>query len=493
MRSEAERRNRQGLDLVSQGNLGEALALFHAGVEADPTYPENHLDAGAALRLLARWEEAADAFRKALEIRPRWPGALYNLGMTLLDGGDVQGSIGALQDALELDPGFSLAHGGLGLGLMHRQDLESAKAAFEKALEIDPGLHLASHHLAMAHCLCQEEESAIAVYRESFRHETQGCRDCHLALGSIFLARGDYDEGWREYEWRWGCRGRIPSLDGFDIPVWDGSSLNGKSVLLWAEQGLGDILMFIRFAARVRELGAEVSVLSRPNLDRLLATCPGVDHVASRQEDLASVDFQVPLGSLPGLLGIGLDGVAAESRPYLTPPEPFRSDPFGPRRGGELRIGLVWAVEPGQPVWQKRSCPLPLFRILESVPGVELYSLQFGSRSAELRQPDAPRAVDLSAVLGDFANTAALIEWLDLIITVDTSMAHLAGANGRPVWTLIPQEADWRWLKSREDSPWYPTLRLFRQTEADRWEPVVEQVAAALRGFTPPRLPAGTP
>ncbi|HEX3131319.1 MAG TPA: tetratricopeptide repeat-containing glycosyltransferase family protein [Thermoanaerobaculia bacterium] len=477
----AELCNRQGLDLMSQGNLEEALNVFRAGIEADPGYPENHMDAGAVLRLLARGQEAAEAFRKTLALRPRWPGALYNLGVTLLENGDVKGSIVALEDALSLDSRFSLAHGGLGLSLLRQQDLQGAKAAFQQALEIDPGLHLASHHLGMVHWLCREEEAAISVYREGLRRSPAACCDCHLALSLALLARGEYDEGWREYEWRWPCLGETPHLDGFDIPVWDGSPLHGKSIVLWPEQGLGDILMFVRFAKQVHDRGGEVWVLSRPNLDRLLATCPGVAGVTSEPEHLRDMDFQIPLGSLPRVLGIGLDELAAEGRHYLAPPEPFDSDPFGARHGHALRVGLVWAVEQGQPGWEERSCPLPLFRALESVPGVELYSLQFGSRSVELRQPGAPRTADLSAVLGDFASTAALIEWLDLIITVDTSMAHLAGAIGRPVWTLLHSDADWRWLKGREDSPWYPTLRLFRQTRPGDWQSVMERVVSALR------------
>ena len=481
LRAEAE--GQLGRDLISQGRLEDAIAAFQRGIEADPTDPCSHLDLGAALRLTGRRQEAVSPLRTALTLQPAWPLAWYSLGGVLLELGDAPGAIAAFRKTVDLQPDWSLPYCGLGAALIARQELSDAQSVLERALELAPDWHGTTHLLAQVHCHRHEIEEAIAALRAGLRGNPAPCQECHVNLGFLLLTRGDYADGWQEYEWRWQCGGQTPVPAGCDKPVWDGSDLQGKTILLWAEQGLGDILQFVRFAQLVEERGGNVRLFSRPNLDRLLATCPGVERVASDLEALGDIDCHIPLASLPRVLGITLADLPATTVPYLTPPVRRSADPFGPRRGGELRVGIVWGVEPGHPNSEGRSCPLPLFRQLESVPGVELYSLQFGARAAELRQPDAPRAADLSAVLGDFADTAALVEHLDLIVTVDTSMAHLAGALGRRVWTLIPRDSDWRWLQNREDTPWYPTMRLFRQARTEGWEPVMERVATALHGL----------
>lgn len=476
--------SRRGLDLLSRGAAEEAITLFRQSLAMEPFDPAVHLDLGSALRSAGRQQEAADAFQKALDLRPDWPMALYNLGIARLDCGDVHGALAAFQKTIALQPDWSLGYGGLGVALWETGTWEPAKGFLEKALALDPSLHMARHYLGLAHAVGGDIDAVISTYRDGIRHDPSPCPECRALLGTWLLAVGDYAEGWREYEWRWAAGGVAPGLAGLSCPVWDGTPLEGRSILLWDEQGLGDMLQLIRFAPLVQERGGTVWVRCRPSLQRLFAACPGVSGVVPFQEDPGSFDAQLPIASLPRVLGIALDDLPAAPIPYLMPPPGLLGegdDPFGPRRGGELRVGIVWGVENGHPYWQGRSCPLPLFRCLEGIPGVELYSLQFGPRAAELRQPGAPRVADLSAVLGDFARTAAVVEHLDLVVTVDTSMAHLAGGLGKPVWTLIPYDADWRWLRGREDSPWYPTMRLFRQRERGKWAPVLERVAAALR------------
>lgn len=473
------RRNR-AWEQIREGRFDEAITALRHEVAEDPQSASRHVDLGAALRLAGRRDEALGAFREALGLEPESPAALYNLGSTLLDTGDLAGALAAYEKTLSLAPDWGLAQGGFGLALLGLSHLEKGMAALERAFALDPGVHAVSHVLGALQMDHERFGAALETYREALRHPGGDCQGCHLNLSLTLLKEGLYEEGWREYEWRWPVRGDTPRLTGLDVPVWDGAPLAGKTLAVWAEQGLGDILQFVRFTSRVAERGGTVHVLSRPRLDRLLATCPGVARVTSRTEELGDVDCQLPLASLPRLLDITLADLPASPMPYLTPPQPLERDPFGPRPHGRRRVGIVWAVEPGQPNWQQRSCPLPLFRALAGVPGVELYSLQFGSRSSELRRPDAPPAADLCAVLGDFARTAAVIEHLDLVVTVDTSMAHLAGATGRPVWTLLPRNCDWRWLQGREDTPWYPSMRLFRQAEPGAWEPVIERVAAAL-------------
>jgi Flp pilus assembly protein TadD len=475
----ADAEDQRGLALLAAGNLDEAIAAFRSGIALDPGFSNAHLDLGAALVLAGRRQEALPALQQALTLQPGWQPALYNLGTTLRDLGDIPRAITTFQEALALYPDWSVAHNQLGLTLLSKGETDEAQRCLERALALDPGLHSASHFLAGIHWHRGDAEAAMEVWRQGLAYAPL-CRDCHLCLGMALLARGRYTEGWEEYEWRWACGGEAPELSGLSQPVWDGCDLDGRGIVLVAEQGLGDILMFVRFAPLVAARGGVVQVLSRPSLDRLLATCPGVERAVSTEGELAECSFQIPLASLPRVLGIGLHDLPAAPIPYLTPPR-RRRDPLGPRRGGELRVGIVWGVEPGHPFHELRSCPLPQLRPLAEVPGVDLYSLQFGALAAGLRQPGAPRAADLSAVLGDFADTAAVVAELDLVITVDTAMAHLAGALGRPVWVLIPHRSDWRWLLGREDSPWYPTMRLFRQEKTGTWEAVIERVAAALR------------
>ncbi len=474
--------DRQKIDLLSQGKPEALIARFQQEIAADPEDPGACINLGTALRLAGRRPEAVAAFHQALSRKPGWDLALYSLGATLLELNDFAGAIAVGREAVALNPDSGLVHCGLGEALLKNRDLDEAKTILQRSLALDPRLHLTSQYLGSAHLFAGEIDAAVTNFRQTLC-QAPFYSSGHIDLSLTLLTRGDYAEGWEEFEWRWAREGKTGTLPGFDQPVWDGSPLAGKTIVLWAEQGFGDILQFVRFAPLAQERGGEVWLVSPPKLSRLLATCRGVSRVVSGPEELGDFDFQLPLGSLPRVLGITLANLPADV-PYLFPaPDRRAGDPFGPRRGDELRVGIVWGVEPGHPNWTLRSCPLPAFRALEGIPGLELYSLQFGDLAKELQQPQAPRLSDLSAVLGDFADTAALVDQLDLIITVDTAMAHLAGALGKPVWTLIPWESDWRWLRDREDSPWYPTMRLFRQGRQEPWEAVLKRVAAALRAF----------
>jgi tetratricopeptide (TPR) repeat protein len=474
----------KGLDLVRQGKFEEAVNAFRREVEADQKNPNSLFNLASALRVVGRRAEAIQPFEEALRLKPHWPMALYSLGSTLLEMGDLQRSLTLFRESVALQPDWSAACEGLGRTLHQQGDLLTAKSLLERALSLDPDLHTAVHSLGDLYLDLDDVEAALFTYRKAVLGASSSCPQCHLALSLLLLLRGEYSEAWKEYEWRWAAMGQEFQRPDPCRPQWDGSPLEGKTIVLCAEQGLGDILHFVRFATLLHDRGATVWLFCPPYtrpLTRLLATCPGVSRVVSEAGDLDDFDYQIPLGSLPAVLGITLDNLNT-TVPYLIPPSgPWAADPFGPRRGDELRVGVVWGVDPGHPNWQERSCPVSAFRPLESVPGVELYGLQFGPRAAELLLPDSPRMADLSAVLGDFANTAALLQHLDLVVTVDTSMAHLAGAIGKPVWTLLPRRSDWRWLLERGDTPWYPSMRLFRQREPGRWEPVIERVVAALR------------
>jgi hypothetical protein len=304
--------------------------------------------------------------------------------------------------------------------------------------------------------------------------------DVHFHLGQTLLAAGDFTRGWPEYEWRWRLPAARKLTDG--PPPWQGEPLAGRRVLLRAEQGFGDTLMFLRFAAAITSRGGQAIVECLPQIASLAATCPGVCGVTIVGQPLPACDCQLALGSLPGLLGSKLDSISTRL-PYVFPRKPL-IDGWKAELADQPRfkVGLAWQGNPGQAADRARS-----FALLEMAPlfeagAVQFVSLQAGTGSEQLR--DVPRTWpirDFGPRLGDFERTAALVQNLDLVITCDSAPAHLAGALGVPVWLALPYAADWRWLINREDSPWYPTMRLFRQTQRGRWADVFECIARDLR------------
>lgn len=296
---------------------------------------------------------------------------------------------------------------------------------------------------------------------------------------------GDFVRGWQEYEHRWTLSENHGRQREFAAPRWQGGELAGRTLLLHAEQGLGDTLQFVRYAPLLVRRGARVIVLCQPPLKRLLMEMEGISVVAD-DEPLPEFDLQLPLLSLPRAFGTTLATIPAEV-PYL------RADPVDVRAWGRklddkdhFKIGLVWAGNRRHLNDRNRSCTLDAFAPLAAVSGIRLYSLQKDAAAAEIQNaPATMRLVDVGKELVDFADTAAAITCLDLVITVDTAVAHLAGALARPAWLLLPFAPDWRWMLAREDSPWYPSLRLFRQNQAGDWSGVLTAVMNALQQQLP--------
>jgi predicted negative regulator of RcsB-dependent stress response len=399
---------------------------------------------------------ARDCLRQVVQTLPHLAEAHNNLGSVLLQMGDLDAAITAFQEALRLKPTFAEAIGNQGTALLRQGKTHEAQACFEQAVRVAPQF-----------------------------------ADAHHYLGIVRLLLGDFQGGWPEYEWRWRTRKFESWLleNRYDFreapwPRWDGSSLSGRTVLLQTEQGLGDTFQFIRYARLVRERGGRVLVEAPPLLTSLLRTCPGVDRVIEKLHQPPKIEVHASLLSLPGLFGTTLETIPA-AVPYL-----FADPALVARWRQELapdrafKVGIAWQGTPSHENDRYRSCPLDQFAVLARVPNVRLFGLQVGPGHEQLQSLNGLFAVtDLAERFNksSFADAAAVIENLDLVMTVDTAIAHLAGALGRPVWLALAVCVDWRWLLEREDSPWYPSMRLFRQTRLGRWDDVFERMAGELQ------------
>ncbi|MDB6008720.1 MAG: glycosyltransferase [Gammaproteobacteria bacterium] len=444
----------QGAALVALGRHGEALGPLERATELLPGEAEAHIQRGVALLSLERNPEAVECFDRGLAIRPNVPEVLNNRGVALM-------ASGRLSEALQTFIGAAVLSGSadirtnMGIVLKSLGRHREAAASFGRALDLKPNDPAAQFALAFL----------------------------HLTLGKFNL-------GWPLYEARFDVPAFGNPARHFDVPRWNGTEpLAGKRLLVYAEQGLGDVIHFCRYLPLLAAQGVTVVFEVMPSLEALLRTLPGAIQIIGRGEPLPAVDYYCALLSLPLAFKTQLDTIPAQTS-YLAP-EPDRVARWASRLQAVpgLRVGIAWqgnlAVE--KLVWARgRSIPLAALEPLAHLPGVSLVSLQKGPGLEQLRNvPFADRIVELSAALDPgpdaFLDTAALMASLDLVISSDTSIAHLAGALGRPVWTALPLSPEWRWLLERSDSPWYPSMRLFRQTTDGDWGTVVTEIVAALR------------
>ncbi len=415
--------------------------------------------------------------------------ARYSYGCWLVEQGRGAAGERCFRSIVTEAPELPDPYQSLGVALQLQGRTEEAITAYRHATSRDPLFLKGWFNRAFS---CQ----AVGWYTEALSSAEAAIAlapahaDAHWLRGALLLRQGDFIPGWQEYEWRWHSEKFLARNPAPDFPLWDGSSLAGKTLLIPMEQGRGDMLQFIRYAPLIAARGARVLVLSLPELAPLLATVPGVSQVVTPEEALPSFDFQIPVQSLPHRFAT-TEATIPASIPYLQAPADYRSRwaaimaPFS----GSVNVGLAW--EGNREPSPERSCPFELLAPLWKSAGITFHSLQVVTRTPI---PSAVPFVDHSGTITDFADTAALLEHLDLVITVDTAVAHLAGALGRPVWTLLPFVADWRWLLERDDSPWYPSMKLFRQAAAGAWQPVISQICQALTDWIAERaLPREAP
>jgi tetratricopeptide (TPR) repeat protein len=481
--SAVARRN-YGVALAQSGRRDEALKELQEALALQPDYAEAHCNLGNVLRDLGRKDEAREHYRQAATLKPTYGAAFNNLGLSLSEAGRHAEAVVTLKHAVRLAPQAKEGLNNLGLALADLGRFTEAEAAYEQALRLDPGYAEAHANLGSTFKEQGRLDEALACYQIALSLLPQSV-SANYNRALTLLQAGDYAAGWEAYEWRW----QRPSspMRPFPHPRWDGSPLEGKTILLWCEQGLGDAIHFVRYAPLVKARGGMVFLESPPELVRLFASVPGIDRVLVGGEGLPAFDVQVPLLSLPAVFGTTLARVPAEV-PYLFP-ETQRREAWGQRLGEVqgARVGIVWQGNPRHGWDHFRSFPLATLAPLAAVEGVRLVSLQKGPGVEQLRAlrgrfsvVDLGEAVDAE---GGFVDTAAILQELDLLVCADTAVGHLAGALGVPVWLALSQVADWRWMVGRECTPWYPTMRMFRQRHLHDWTELFQRMACDLRSF----------
>ena len=426
-----------GIALGEAGRHAEAVLSFRHSLALDPGNIKALNNLGLALHETAAYEEAASAFRQAIDVQPDFAEAYSNLGNTLLAQGRAEEAFTTFQQAIAADPAFAKAHYNLGCMLQQRNAPAAAAAMYRKAIERDPGLV-----------------------------------EAHWNLSNVLLLQGDLVEGFSQYSWRW--KRKSADVIVLPLPEWQGESRPDQTLLIITEQGKGDTLQFVRYLPLVKERVGRIIMACEESLQEILGSMPDIDRII-RKREIASLPGDaaacyVPLLNLPGLLNTSLAAMPRQI-PYLFP-DPRRIDTFASLFADhrhQLKVGMVWRGNPGHKNDHNRSCRGDELAPLAGLAGVSLFSLQM----SETPPAALPDVIDLAPRIRSFADTAAIMAHLDLIISVDTAVAHLAGALGRPVWTLIPFVPDWRWMLERADTPWYPTMRLFRQDADKSWEKVI--------------------
>jgi tetratricopeptide (TPR) repeat protein len=479
-----EAHNNLGIALRDKGQAGEAIAACRRAIGLRPNYPEAYHNLGNALKDTGRLEETIAAYRQAIAFRPDYAEAHNNLGNVLRDKGQVDGAIAAFRHAIALNPNLPEACCNLGDALREEGQLDEAIAACRQAIALRPDYVEGHYNLGIALQDKGRLEEAEAAYRRAIALRMDFV-EAHNNLAFTLLLQGEFLRGWEEYEWRWKWKDFPSPRRDFGQPQWDGSDLNGRIVLLHAEQGFGDTIQFIRYATLVARRGASVVVECQPALKNLLQSNARGWQVIGRGEPLPAFDVHCPLLSLPLAFGTTLQSIPAEV-PYLEADaeiarqwkERLAED------SGFLKVGLSWAGSSTHENDRNRSMSLSAFAPLARFHGIRFYSLQKGEAAKQANDPPGGmHLMDFSGAIHDFAESAGLIANLDLVISVDTAVVHLAGAMGKLVWVLLPTTQDWRWMREREDSPWYRTVRLFGQTKAGDWEDVVRRVSEGIPHF----------
>ena len=446
----AEAHYNLGCVLEQQDRINDAVWSYHKAIETNPQYAEAHINLGNVLQAQGKFEEATRVYEQVLGINPDVSETLYNLGVVKQKLNQLDDAMAYYSRAIQAGASFTDAHRNLGYLLRERQELDESVQIYRQALEIEPDNP-----------------------------------EVHIELAFVLLLQGNFRKGLEEYEWRWELESLSLFKREFIQPFWDGSPLDDKTILLHAEQGFGDTIQFVRYADLITNSNTKIIVECQSELVTLLEGMDSINQVIPTGELLPDFDVYAPILSLPYILKTDVDSIPNQV-PYLCSTTPDAAVNLNAEN--KFKIGLVWAGNPENEIenWlilasASRSIELLDFASLFELNACQFYSLQISSARTDIIIYDfEDEIIDLGSSFNDFSETAATIMQLDLVISVDTAVAHLAGALGKPVWTLLPTVADWRWMLNRSDTLWYPTMKLFRQEDVGNWGTVIQKVKTEL-------------
>jgi len=479
--------NSLGNTLHLQNKTEEAVKCYQQAIHINPNFAEAYYNWGNQLKIGGQYPAAIEKYQRAVCIRPDFAQAYCNMGIALKATGKFKEAIENFQHATRLNPDFAEAYNNLGNVLNDDGQFNTAVAHFQKAINLKPDYAEAFNNQGVAQFYQGQIKEALASYDTAIGLLPEFA-DAHWNRSLAYLLMGRLKEGFQEYEWRF-LKSNWQAIysQRYDLPRWDGAPFQGKRLYIHDEQGFGDILQFIRYLPLVKERGGTVIMEAKKPLHGLLRGVPGIDELVERSangQPAVACDCCIALLSLPAVFGTTLETIPT-NHPYLNP-DPEKVAIWRRRLPAqEFKIGIVWAGRPvvrNDPVGLSyRSCDLQWFAPLTDIPGIRLYGLQKGPAAGDIEKSDLKDKIfNLGEAFDDFSDTAAAIANLDLIISIDTAVAHLAGAMGKPTWLLLPLAADWRWLQDRSDSPWYSSMRIFRQKKLGAWDSVFTQVVQAL-------------
>jgi len=472
-----------GLLYYQLKNYDVAIQHIRKALQISPADPDAYYNLGNAFFEKGQIDEVITCYQRALQLDPGFVEAYHNLGNALAEKGQLDEAITCYQKALQLNPNYAEAYNNLGYALYLKQgQLDEAITCYQKALQLKPDYAEAYNNLGLAIQEKGQLDEAITCYQKAIQIDPN-CIEAHWNMALALLLSGNFKQGWKKFEWRWKLEDNYQRT--FSQPLWDGSNITGYTILLHAEQGFGDTIQFIRYAPMVAQRGTKVIIECKKELTSLLHNVEGIQYVIAYGEQLPDFDVHCPLLSLPLVFNTTLESIPSKI-PYITADSMLvqKWQNRVQHDNSKLKIGLAWDVGHREDKLHYRSCPLELFSPLTQRDDITFYSLQKGAAGEQAKNPpQGIKLIDYTEEIHDFSDTAAFIENLDLIISVDTAVVHLAGALGKSVWTLVPFAPDWRWMLTREDSPWYPTMRLFRQSSPGDWEPVIASIEKELSEF----------
>ena len=474
-----------GAIAYKKGFYRQAIDLIREAINNNQNMPQFHNTFGAGLRAIGQLQEAVAAYEQALSLNPHYCSAHYNMGNALMSLGQFPAAIEQYRHAISLDPICVEAYNSMAIALQYQGEFDVAMETCKQALLLEP--ENAEVYNTIASIFMKKGRCAEAIdnYRRALQFKPDYA-EAHCNLGMTYLLSGRFKEGWAEYQWRLNTP-KAPYAHRHPVPRWDGSPFEGKRLVVHFEQGFGDNIQFIRYLPMVKRRGGTVICEMLKPLAGLLRQFPGIDELINAplgNRPSVKSDLHVPLLELPRIFGTTLQTLPCDV-PYLYA-DPTKSEYWRQRLSQAIfKVGIVWAGEPTHKEDNSRSCHLRHFRRLSKIPGVQWIGLQKGAAAEQVEDLTGKIAItNLEGELNDFTDTAAVIDNLDLVISVDTAVLHLAGAMGKPAWAMLYSAPDWRWMLDRKDSPWYPTIRLFRQRSYGDWDSVCEPMAEELEKLT---------